>query len=276
MYYKVIEIIQQMDGVFEIEEFKAVKMWLLVGDDKCLLIDTGVGLTDLPAVIAGITDKPVVVVNSHIHIDHIGGNGQFPEVLCGRFDEPFAHVPLGDSEKQIIIDYFSEVRKTGIMFSDWDASPARRVIALKEGDVISLGGLDVEVYEIPGHTLGCIALLDRKHRLLFSGDSLFTTMVNITNDQTAPLSVPSTAVSVYLDSLKKLAALKDAYDYLVPSHADPGEPDFLTPGILDKYIAGVEKILSAGSTRRETNTANEKNAQVKFEIGGLAYDPNRL
>lgn len=58
------------------EEFSAVKMFLLEGNDKCLLIDTGVGLTDLPAMIKQITDKPVVVVNSHFHIDHIGENGQ--------------------------------------------------------------------------------------------------------------------------------------------------------------------------------------------------------
>jgi hydroxyacylglutathione hydrolase len=277
--FNAVNITKRFENVYEINEFNAVKMWLLEGQDKCLLIDTGVGLTDLPATVAQITDKPVIVVNSHIHIDHIGGNGQFPEVLCGLFDEPFAHIPLGDREKQIITDYFSAVRKTGVPFQDWDASPAKRVIALKEGDIVSLGGLDIEVYEIPGHALGCISLLDRKHRLMFTGDSIFTTTVGINNDPTASLAVPGTTVSVYRNSLKKLATLKDADDFLVPSHADPGEPDFLEPGILDIFIAGIEKILSAGRSTNAVEAPNvvlERIAQVKFEVGGLVYDPSRL
>jgi hydroxyacylglutathione hydrolase len=282
MFFQDFKTTKRMGGVYEIEEFSSVKMWLVEGDDKCLLIDTGLGLTDLPAMIAGITDKPAVVVNTHIHIDHIGGNGQFPEVMCGRFDEPFAHVPLGDPEKQIIFDYFSEAKATGVRFQDWDASPAKRVIALKEGDVISLGGLDIEVCEIPGHTIGSIALLDRKHRVIFTGDSIFTgngifnATVGITNGPSAPLSVPSATVSVYLDSLKKLASLKDAYDYIAPSHADPDEPDFLEPGVVDIYIKGIEKILSAEPAANPSNAPDEKVKSVKFEVGGVTYDPNRL
>jgi glyoxylase-like metal-dependent hydrolase (beta-lactamase superfamily II) len=93
MFYNAIKITKMMDGVYEMKEFDSVTLWVIEGDDECLLIDTGMGLTDLPATIAGITDKPVVVGNSHIHIDHVGGNGQFPEVMCGRFDEPYAHIP---------------------------------------------------------------------------------------------------------------------------------------------------------------------------------------
>jgi hypothetical protein len=101
-------------------------------------------------------------------------------------------------------------------------------------------------------------------------------MVEITSDHTAPLSVASTTLSVYLDSLKKLAALRDAYDYIVPSHADPGEPNFLEPRVVDIYIRGIENILSGEATGNRLNTSDEKITRVKFEIGGLAYNPNRL
>jgi len=205
MFYNAIKITKMMDGVYEMNEFDSVTLWVIEGDDKCLLIDTGMGLTDLPTTIAGITDKPVVAVNSHIHIDRVGGNGQFPEVMCGRFDEPYAHIHLGDADKQLIIDFFKEVSMAGVTLQGWDASPAKRVIALKEGDIISLGGLDIEVYEIPGHSLGSIALLDRKHRLIFTGDTIFTTMVGITSDHSAPLRmVPgSQALESTLATLRK-------------------------------------------------------------------------
>jgi glyoxylase-like metal-dependent hydrolase (beta-lactamase superfamily II) len=73
MFYDAIKTTKMMDGVYEMKEFNSVTLWLLEGNDKCLLIDTGMGLADLPATIRGITGKPVAVVNSHIHIDHIGG-----------------------------------------------------------------------------------------------------------------------------------------------------------------------------------------------------------
>jgi hypothetical protein len=66
--------------------------------------------------------------------------------MCGRFDEPYAHIPLGDADKQLIIDFFSAVSKAGVTLDGWDANPAKRVIALKEGDIISLGGLDIDIY----------------------------------------------------------------------------------------------------------------------------------
>ena len=201
MFYDAITVTKMLDGVYELKEFNSVTLWLIEGDDKCLLIDTGMGLTDLQATIARITDKPGIVVNSHVHIDHVGGNGQFPVVMCGRFDEPYAHISLGDADKQLMIEFFSGVSKAGVTLDGWDARPAQRVIALKEGDIISLGGLDIEVYEIPGHSLGSIALLDRTHRLIFTGDTIFTTMVNVASDHTAPLSVAATTLSVYLDSL---------------------------------------------------------------------------
>ncbi len=275
MFYNGITITKARERVYAMTELSSVTMWLIEGDDRCLLIDTGMGLTDLHATIAEITDKPIVVVNSHIHIDHIGGNGQFPEVMCGRFDEPYAHIPLGDADKQLMIDFFTGVSRAGVTLEGWDASPAKRVIALKEGDIISLGGLDIEVYEIPGHSLGSIALLDRKHCLIFTGDTIFTTIVGVASDHTAPLSVASTTLSVYLDTLKKLFALKADYDYLVPSHIPPGAPYFLEPRIVDIYIDGVENILSGEFTGKQ-ETSDGKTVRVTFEIGGLTYNPNRL
>ena len=90
MFYDAIKITKMMDGVYEMKEFDSVTLWLIEGDDKCLLIDTGMGLTDLPATIAGITDKPVVVVNSHIHMK---GETNGVRSIWINWNESLAHLP---------------------------------------------------------------------------------------------------------------------------------------------------------------------------------------
>ena len=63
-----------------------VYMYLIIGDDKCLLIDTGYGATDVMQYVRSVTELPVTVVNTHGHMDHIGGNHDFDEVYLSKKD----------------------------------------------------------------------------------------------------------------------------------------------------------------------------------------------
>ena len=73
-YYKVKEV---GDGVYRLVSAEAVFSELIVGDKKALLIDTGWGLGPLAETVKEITDKPLIVVNFHGHVDHVCGNNQF-------------------------------------------------------------------------------------------------------------------------------------------------------------------------------------------------------
>ena len=123
-----------------------VRFFLIEGSDKAMLIDTGIGSGNLPELIKSLTDKPLIVVNTHTDEDHIGGNGYFD---C---------IHMHPSEYDY---YFSKHTKT-----------IPKLIPIWEGDIIDLGGQKFEVVLIPGHTPGSIALLDRENRLIFAGDSL--------------------------------------------------------------------------------------------------------
>ena len=62
-------------------------LWAINEIDK-----TGFGLTDLKETISQLCGhKPLIVVNTHAHVDHNSGNNQFEEVYVGRYDEPFSH-----------------------------------------------------------------------------------------------------------------------------------------------------------------------------------------
>jgi glyoxylase-like metal-dependent hydrolase (beta-lactamase superfamily II) len=61
--------------------------FLILGKEKALLWDTGIGIDHLRPLVEKITDLPVTVLISHDHFDHIGGNAEFDEVWCYDIDQ---------------------------------------------------------------------------------------------------------------------------------------------------------------------------------------------
>lgn len=73
--------------VYMINEFNVADCYLLVGTERALLIDMGVGLGNLRAFVQRLTGGlPLDVVATHGHVDHIGGRGQFPRVFVQAED----------------------------------------------------------------------------------------------------------------------------------------------------------------------------------------------
>ena len=121
-----------------------VRTYLLAGTDSALLVDTGMTLTDARAIAEGLTDKPVKLLNTHGDPDHIAGNGAFPGFFMHPAEEENYRAHGGAGE----------------------------IIPVRGGDVLDLGGREIEIVELPGHTPGSIALLDRSRRVLISGDAI--------------------------------------------------------------------------------------------------------
>ena len=136
--------------------------YVVTGRDRALLIDTGFGNTDLKKYIEeNITRLPLMVVNTHIHPDHSGGNGQFDVVYVEEHE--------ADSEEGV---YFYKIPRQRDACQAVKDGGEYHFAFLKDGEMIDLGGRELEVCWIPGHTPGAIALFDRQTRLLISGDAI--------------------------------------------------------------------------------------------------------
>ena len=129
-------------------------MYVLVTRDKALVIDTqtmadfeGKKIVDY---VKEITNKPLVVVNTHPHRDHIAGNAQFGEAYLSA--PAIEEVKAAAARANTPITYTMK--------------------AVKEGDTIDLGDRKIEVIAIPAHSPGSIALLDQKTGYLFTGDEI--------------------------------------------------------------------------------------------------------
>ncbi|RPJ79049.1 MAG: MBL fold metallo-hydrolase, partial [Acidobacteria bacterium] len=144
-----------LDDVYQIAfGLDSTCMYVLVTRDKALVVDTqtmadfeGKKIVDY---VKSITDKPLVVVNTHPHRDHIAGNAQFGEAYLSA--PAIEEVKAAAARANTPITYTMK--------------------AVKDGDTIDLGDRKIEVIAIPAHSPGSIALLDQKTGYLFTGDEI--------------------------------------------------------------------------------------------------------
>jgi mRNA-degrading endonuclease RelE of RelBE toxin-antitoxin system len=79
-WFEVYKLPGNVYAIYEPGQFQEVISFLILGDKKALLWDTGMGIGDIKSCVGELTNLPVFVVNSHSHMDHIGGNWQFDEI----------------------------------------------------------------------------------------------------------------------------------------------------------------------------------------------------
>ena len=155
---KELYIKEMCPGVYLLDEAHEATGYLVVGEERACVIDTMNGYNDLHRAVRQLTDKPLTVINTHGHPDHIFGNVYFESAFLHPADLTLARQFFEDpefvrfcEEHQLRVPPFREVR---------------------ESDVFDLGGRHLEVFELPGHTPGGILLLLREDRILFTGDSV--------------------------------------------------------------------------------------------------------
>ncbi len=179
-FYKVEQIGER---AYRIGSEEAVFCDLLVGDEKALLIDTTYGIGDLYGTVKNITDKPIVIVCTHGHVDHTCGAAQFLEPIY-LAEEDFALCKRHNSKKQREFtihdmqnkeDYFTHLCRN-ILPEDFDCKEylSQRegtLLKLEEGMIFDLGGITVEVIRTPGHTKGGMSFYYREEEWLYSGDA---------------------------------------------------------------------------------------------------------
>ena len=207
---------QIANGVWHLDPDEA-GFFLIEGRDGCILLDSGFDAGDIPARLRELVgDKPVQLVNSHYHLDHVKGNSLFPSVYAHPAE--FAHIrPYSNT-----------------------------LLPLREGQAFHLGDRTLWVIECPGHSPGSIALLDKENRLLFSGDIIATVPVWMQGDDAD--------LNVYIQTMDKMLALEDQVDQVFGSHGEMPQRislcrklKALAQGILDGTIRGqVQDLSGAG------------------------------
>ena len=147
-------VLQIEKGAYSVTNQSGHTFYIVEGNERAAIIDTGCtpGRKILP-LIRQYTHKPLLLIITHAHSDHIYHMDEFDEVHMSHreFELPDAFLQLMMEDKQLNLHQTKDIRT---------------------GDVIDLGGKTLEVLEVPGHTPGSIVLWEKHTNLLFTGDAI--------------------------------------------------------------------------------------------------------
>jgi hydroxyacylglutathione hydrolase len=190
--------------------------YLLIGEERALLFDTGRGLREIAAVVEHLTRLPLVVVCSHMHYDHVGRVDGFRDVrlpdlpeyracVSGRVFRPPRRLHLGGLER---------VPRPSIRFTHW----------LQDGDTIDLGDRSVQLVHLPGHTSDSVGLHDRGRNQVFLGDFVYPKGIYA--------FIPTSNLADYLRSTQRLLELIDDETAVLVAHN--GRPAVAVIPVMDR------------------------------------------
>lgn len=166
------------------------------GDEKSLQIRLDF-LKDHP----DITLQHIVL--THHHFDHTSGAPRFREETGARVvlhtdEEEFLIHPRADAPEDIEIPEEMKELAAQVKVLREKAAEAVPDVRVKDGDVIKVGGLTLEIVHTPGHTLGSVCIYLREERVLFTGD----TALGLGTVAISP--PPYGDMGLYIDSLRRL------------------------------------------------------------------------
>jgi len=215
-WFEVYEVEAGVFAIYEPFQWQEVISYLIVGADSAVLFDTGNGIGDIRAIVDQLTDKPLQVLNSHSHFDHIGGNYQFDRVLsiATEFTLTRTHGMQSDELRmEVSPEALCKDLPDGVTQENHQTRPFSITETIVEGDIIDIGGRQLQIVRIPGHTDDSIALLDKADGFLWVGDSFYEGPIW--------LFFPETDLVAYRDSVGKLAELAPKLKAVFPAHNTP-------------------------------------------------------
>ena len=198
-------------------------LYLVEGNERAVLIDAGTKIADLDKIAGSITQKPIMLVATHAHPDHTGSAiNYFPEL----------YINPADAASPFLKDYRG------------------KVIGLRDGEIIDLGGRSLEVVFTPGHTPGSITLIDKNAGYGFSGDSFGSGNLLLFG-----------TFSTLLETCQKMSAImgKSGIKYLYPGH-------YMGKNVETKQrvddMATISKDVLAGKVKGEAGTRGAGNLVI--------------
>lgn len=183
----------------ETEYAEHCNCYLIIGRDKCLLIDFGIGFIDFSSILEKYSgDKPLITILTHFHYDHFAGSSSFKNILAHK---------INLHNKDLGLSYLHE--------NDFSNRESTRTLNLAiiedkyeqvtENSIIDLGDYQFLVIYTPGHDETSISLFEPQRKILFCGDLMYPGKLLA--------SFKDSNQQQYIESLEKIKKLKPAIIY---------------------------------------------------------------
>lgn len=243
-------------AIYEPHQAEETIGYLIVGGKRALLFDTGMGISDVRKLTAELTQLPIIVLNSHTHDDHVGGNWEFDTIygMDTDFTRQNARGSRADAQAEITPDQICGTLPKGFDAKAYSTRPWKIAAYIHDGEKIDLGGRTIEVIATPGHTPDAIALIDRANGLLFTGDTYYP----------APIWLyrPETDLDAYATSIRRLEALAPQVKLILGAHNIP----VASPDVLPRLVAAFHAVRSG-----KVVPTPDSPGKVIYKVDGFSF-----
>lgn len=232
--------------LFETKKGYSASIYVLGGNEKTFVIDSGHVVTDLPSIVAKVSKKPQILAITHGHWDHVGSIDQYDTIYINKND------------LNLIPNYKG------------------KIICIEDGFMFDLGKIHIEVINLFGHTPGSVGFLDLEDRWLFTGDAIGSTYVWM---QITPLPLES-----MMTAIKRIESVKDKFDEIFVGHYRQMDA-IANYSFVEKMKAILEKILYTNDYTIEPYTEGPGQEEFSYKIDpvvsslngvGIVFNKNRI
>jgi glyoxylase-like metal-dependent hydrolase (beta-lactamase superfamily II) len=255
-WFEVYKVAPLVFAIYEPHQFEETISYLILGEKRALLFDTGMGISDLKKVTRQLTQLPIIVLNSHTHNDHVGGNGQFDTIygMDTDFSRKNGQGSRGDAQAELAPGKICGDLPPGFNPKTYVTRPWTVTSYVHDGDRIDLGNRSLEILATPGHTPDSISLLDRANGLLFTGDTYYPASIWLYR--------PETDLDAYAVSIRRLAALAQQVKLVLGQHNIP----IASPSVLPRLVAAFDVVRSG----KITSTPGDP-GQVIYKVDDISF-----
>jgi len=230
-------------AIYEPHQSEEVISYLIVGQKRALLFDTGMGISNIRKLAESLTRRPISVINSHTHNDHVGDNWRFSDIygMDTAFTRENAKGSTRDARAELAPGEICGELPAGFDANSYGTRPFHINHWLHGGEKIELGNRTIEVIATPGHTPDSISLWDAEEALLFPGDMYYAGPIYLYR--------PETNLDQYEASIAKMISLQPKL--LLPAHNVPvGDP-----AVLPRVLSAMKEV-RAGKIKPDKHGEN--------------------
>ncbi len=208
-WFTIEKIDETTFAISEYKHYEEAHSYLLLGEEKALLIDTGLGISNIKKVIDEITHLPIMVATTHVHWDHIGGHKYFNDIAVHALEKEWLlnfPIPLEVVKNNLMKLPFEYPKSFDI--NKYDIYKGIPTLVLNDNDIINIGNRKIRIIHTPGHSPGHICFYELEKKYLFTGDLVYEGKLDAYYPTTDPIAFKNS-----IDKIRNLKITK-----ILPGH----------------------------------------------------------
>ncbi|MDN5343478.1 MULTISPECIES: MBL fold metallo-hydrolase [Oceanotoga] len=226
------------DETFAISEYghwEKMHSYLIVGNEKALLIDTGLGIGNIKKEVEKLTNLPIIVLTTHFHWDHIGDHKRFDEIYINELEKDWClekfPVPEKIVKNNLEPKNFSKKPPEEFDLEEYKIFKSDKVKYIKDDQIINIGNREIRAMHTPGHSPGHMCFFEEERGYLFTGDLIYSGTLYAFYPTTDPIK--------FKNSVEKISKIK-GIKKILPAHNELK----INIDIIDEILKAFEKIES--------------------------------